>query len=882
LPTVFKSKTSKKGFFMSLFAKLFGTRNDRLIQREIRPLVDRINGLEPALISLSDSQIKERSMALRLRLQNGEPLNQVLPEAYALCREASKRALGMRHFDVQLIGGIVLNSGKIAEMKTGEGKTLTATLPCYLHGLSGKGAHVVTVNDYLAERDATQVGKLFDFLGLRTGIIRHGLSDQGRKDAYGADITYGTNNEIGFDFLRDNMKTEPDRLVQRGFNFGIVDEVDSILIDEARTPLIISGPSDTKTELYVVVNHAIPGLQKDSDYVFDEKSRAVSLTEDGISKLEKRLKVDNLYDPKNIDWLHHVNQALKAQIVFKKDVDYVVRGGEVVIVDEFTGRLMPGRRYSDGLHGALEAKENVQVQRETQTLATVTFQNLFRMYKTLAGMTGTADTEAAEFQKIYNLDVVVVPTNRVMIRIDEQDLVYRTSKEKYVAIADEIAAAQAKGQPVLVGTVSVEKSELLSSLLTKKNIPHEVLNAKNHAREATIIEEAGLKNRVTIATNMAGRGTDIKLGEGVGEVGGLYVIGTERHDSRRIDNQLRGRSGRQGDPGRSKFFLSLEDDLMRIFASDRLGQVMKTLGMKDGEAIESPMVSRAIERAQKRVEEQNFSSRKHLLEYDDVMNQQRQVIYSRRSAALNGQSDLDFFGESVTRTATVVIQKFSPEATNSEHWHVEQASKELSAEFGLEIELQKIIPDTQYSVANFTEGVLEFVSAHFERKLTGIEPAIAERICSYIYLQVIDHAWKNHLLAMDALKDSVSLRGYGQRDPLQEYKKEAFVLFKALVQRIEDETTLTLLRMPKPTLSMAQPPESEETEMDFVHPDAKPVQASAKESLDEDRMIYHGTRLDMEKPAAQGTLRNTDKVGRNDPCPCGSGKKFKQCHGKLG
>jgi preprotein translocase subunit SecA len=882
LPTVFKSKTSKKGFFMSLFAKLFGTRNDRLIQREIRPLVDRINGLEPALISLSDSQIKERSMALRLRLQNGEPLNQVLPEAYALCREASKRALGMRHFDVQLIGGIVLNSGKIAEMKTGEGKTLTATLPCYLHGLSGKGAHVVTVNDYLAERDATQVGKLFDFLGLRTGIIRHGLSDQDRKDAYGADITYGTNNEIGFDFLRDNMKTEPDRLVQRGFNFGIVDEVDSILIDEARTPLIISGPSDTKTELYVVVNHAIPGLQKDSDYVFDEKSRAVSLTEDGISKLEKRLKVDNLYDPKNIDWLHHVNQALKAQIVFKKDVDYVVRGGEVVIVDEFTGRLMPGRRYSDGLHGALEAKENVQVQRETQTLATVTFQNLFRMYKTLAGMTGTADTEAAEFQKIYNLDVVVVPTNRVMIRIDEQDLVYRTSKEKYVAIADEIAAAQAKGQPVLVGTVSVEKSELLSSLLTKKNIPHEVLNAKNHAREATIIEEAGLKNRVTIATNMAGRGTDIKLGEGVGDVGGLYVIGTERHDSRRIDNQLRGRSGRQGDPGRSKFFLSLEDDLMRIFASDRLGQVMKTLGMKDGEAIESPMVSRAIERAQKRVEEQNFSSRKHLLEYDDVMNQQRQVIYSRRSAALNGQSDLDFFGESVTRTASAVIQKFSPEATNSEHWHVEQASKELSAEFGLEIELQKIIPDTQYSVANFTEGVLEFVSAHFERKLTGIEPAIAERICSYIYLQVIDHAWKNHLLAMDALKDSVSLRGYGQRDPLQEYKKEAFVLFKALVQRIEDETTLTLLRMPKPTLSMAQPPESEETEMDFVHPDAKPVQASAKESLDEDRMIYHGTRLDMEKPATQGTLRNTDKVGRNDPCPCGSGKKFKQCHGKLG
>jgi len=867
---------------MSLIAKLFGTRNDRLINREIRPLVDRINGLEAGLMSLSDLQIKERSMALRLRLQNGEALKSVLPEAYALCREASKRVLGMRHFDVQLIGGIVLNSGKIAEMKTGEGKTLTATLPCYLHGLSGKGAHVITVNDYLAGRDATQVGKLFDFLGLRTGIIHHGLSDQERKDAYSADITYGTNNEIGFDFLRDNMKTEPERLVQRGFNFGIVDEVDSILIDEARTPLIISGPSDTKTELYVVVNHAIPGLQKDSDYVFDEKSRAVSLTEDGISKLEKRLKVDNLYDPKNIEWLHHVNQALKAQIVFKKDVDYVVRGGEVVIVDEFTGRLMPGRRYSDGLHGALEAKENVQVQRETQTLATVTFQNLFRMYKTLAGMTGTADTEAAEFQKIYNLDVVVVPTNRIMIRQDEQDLVYRTSKEKYIAIADEIALAQAKGQPVLVGTVSVEKSELLSSLLAKKNITHEVLNAKNHAREATIIEEAGLKNRVTIATNMAGRGTDIKLGEGVSEVGGLYVIGTERHDSRRIDNQLRGRSGRQGDPGRSKFFLSLEDDLMRIFASDRLSQVMKTLGMKDGEAIESPMVSRAIERAQKRVEEQNFSSRKHLLEYDDVMNQQRQVIYSRRSAALNGQSDLDFFGESVTRSATNIIQKHSPEATNSEQWQWEAASKELSAEFGIEIPLQKIASESEHTLASLSDLVLDFVSGDFERKLSGIEPAIAERICSYIYLQVIDHAWKNHLLAMDALKDSVSLRGYGQRDPLQEYKKEAFTLFQGLVQRIEDETTLTLLRMPKPTLSMARPPETEETEMDFVHPDAVPAEVSEKEPLGEDRMIYHGTRLDRERTQAQGTFRNSDKVGRNDPCPCGSGKKFKQCHGKLG
>ena len=866
---------------MSIFAKIFGTKNDRLINRDIRPLVDRINNLELNLQKLSDEQIKSNSMALRTRLQNGEPIHQVLPEAYALCREASKRALGMRHFDVQIMGGVVLNSGKIAEMKTGEGKTLTATLPCYLHGLSGKGAHVITVNDYLAERDATQVSRLFDFLGLRTGIIRHGLSDAERQEQYSADITYGTNNEIGFDYLRDNMKTEPQRLVQRGFNFGIVDEVDSILIDEARTPLIISGPSDSKTELYVVVNHAIPGLQKDSDYVFDEKSRAVSLTEDGISKLEKRLKVENLYDPNNIEWLHHVNQALKAQIVFKKDVDYVVRGGEVIIVDEFTGRLMPGRRYSDGLHGALEAKENVEVQKETQTLATVTFQNLFRMYKILAGMTGTADTEASEFQKIYNLEVVVIPTNRKMIRQDDQDVVYRTAKEKFVAIADEIAAAQQKGQPVLVGTVSVEKSELLSSLLTKRNIPHEVLNAKNHAREATIIEEAGQRGRVTIATNMAGRGTDIKLGEGVAEIGGLYVVGTERHDSRRIDNQLRGRSGRQGDQGRSKFFLSLEDDLMRIFASDRLSQVMKTLGMKDGEAIESPMVSRAIERAQKRVEEQNFSSRKHLLEYDDVMNQQRQVVYSRRSAALNGQSDLDFFGESVTRVSSAILLKHSPESTHSEGWNIENANRELSGEFGFPIDLGVMNPDTVKSIASLAETTLEIASSHFEKKMAEVEPAVAERICSYLYLKVIDHAWKNHLLSMDALKDAVSLRGYGQRDPLQEYKKEAFVLFQNLVVRIEDEITLTLLRMPKPNLVMDHSPETEESDLSYIHAEAEPAKIAQKEDFGDDGMIYHGSRLEREKASPATTLRNPEKVGRNDPCPCGSNKKYKQCHGKL-
>ena len=556
-----------------------------------------------------------------------------------------------------------MHEGRISEMKTGEGKTLTATAPVYLNALSGKGVHVVTVNDYLAQRDAESMGKVYAFLGLTTGIIVHGLSDQERRQSYAADITYGTNNEFGFDFLRDNMKTDRARFVQRGHNFAIVDEVDSILIDEARTPLIISGPAESNLELFYKVNTAIPGLQKDADYIIDEKSRVVSLSEDGINKLEKRLRVENLYDPRNIDYLHHTQQALKAHMIFKKDVDYVVRDGKVIIVDEFTGRLMPGRRYSDGLHGALEAKEHVEVQNETQTMATITFQNYFRMYSKLAGMTGTADTEAVEFKKIYNLEVTCIPTNKKMIRTDHQDEVYRTAREKFNVIAEEIAKAQAKGQPVLVGTVSVEKSELLSSLLKKRNIPHEILNAKNHAREADIIKNAGQYGRVTISTNMAGRGTDILLGEGVVAAGGLFVIGTERHDSRRIDNQLRGRAGRQGDPGASKFFLSLEDDLMRIFASDGLSKIMERLGMKEGEAIISPMVSRAIERAQRRVEEQNFSSRKHLLEYDDVMNQQRQVIYGLRNQALSNQDghQLDFISETIERMVHTIISNHASE-----------------------------------------------------------------------------------------------------------------------------------------------------------------------------------------------------------------------------
>lgn len=590
---------------VEVLKKLFGSKNDREIRR-LRSVVTRINELEKTVQQLPDDAFPEKTAEFRRRLADGETLDALLPEAFATIREAARRVRNERHFDVQLIGGIVLHEGKIAEMRTGEGKTLTATAPVYLNALSGKGAHVVTVNDYLAKRDAETMGKVYEFCGLTTGIIVHGLSDSERRAAYSCDITYGTNNEFGFDYLRDNMKTEINRLVQRGHNFAIVDEVDSILIDEARTPLIISGPTESNLSLFVIVNSAIPGLQKDSDYIVDEKSRSVALTEDGISKLEKRLRLDNLYDPKNIDALHHVQQALKAHVVFKKDVDYVVRDGKVVIVDEFTGRLMPGRRYSDGLHGALEAKEHVAVQSETQTMATITFQNYFRLYSKLGGMTGTADTESVEFKKIYNLDVVVIPTNRPMVRQDHQDVVYRTAREKFNAIADEIAEAQQKGQPVLVGTVSVEKSELLSGLLKKRDIPHEILNAKNHAREADIIKNAGQKGNVTISTNMAGRGTDIVLGDGVVAAGGLYVIGTERHESRRIDNQLRGRSGRQGDPGASKFFLSLEDDLMRIFASDRLSTIMERLGMEEGEAIVSPMVSRAIERAQKRVEEHNF------------------------------------------------------------------------------------------------------------------------------------------------------------------------------------------------------------------------------------------------------------------------------------
>ncbi len=954
---------------MNFIKKIFGTKNEREIKR-LQGNVNRINELEPATKALSDDQLKAKTGEFKQRVANGESLDAILPEAFAVIREAGWRVDTKRHFDVQLVGGMVLHAGTIAEMRTGEGKTLTATLPVYLNALTGKGVHVITVNDYLASRDAAWMGKIYSFLGLTTGTIVHGLTDRQRRDAYACDITYGTNNEFGFDYLRDNMKTELARMVQRGHNFAIVDEVDSILIDEARTPLIISGPSETNTELYGKVNATIPGLQKDSDYIFDEKSRTVALTEDGISKLEKRLRIDNLYDPANIEHLHHVQTALKAHIAFKKDVDYVVRDGKVIIVDEHTGRLMNGRRWSDGLHGAVEAKEHVPVQNETQTLATITFQNYFRLYAKLAGMTGTADTEAVEFNKIYKLDVVVIPTNRNMIRLDDEDVVFRTAREKFNVIADEIAECQKKGQPILVGTVSVEKSELLSNLLKKRGIPHEVLNAKNHAREADIIANAGQKGQVTISTNMAGRGTDIVLGEGVKDLGGLYVIGTERHESRRIDNQLRGRSGRQGDPGASKFFLSLEDDLMRIFASDKLSAIMGRLGMKEGEAIISPMVTRAIARAQRRVEEQNFGSRKHLLEYDDVMSQQRQVIYGLRAEALRQEKRLNFVEATLFNLSRAALTEVSPEQTGGAAWDLPHVNEKLKAVIHTSVEIAPK-PGDEQTLDAFAHVATDQVWEFYKKKLEPIGEENAKRLESWVFLQVIDKAWKNHLLGMDTLKDSVSLRGYGQRDPLQEYKKEAFRLFEEMMVRIEEEAATALIALdiqpqaaqvaqqqaargpdesamqmrhpaPNAPLIMGSVDEDEE-ELDEEQMAAAQAAAAAataqrrgqlvkdrtaraaqmhqfrmqqraqaradgatngappngggdgafklpqQRGPDESKMVYHGSRSGPAAPepqaqrgaAQQAPLkREAAKVGRNDPCPCGSGKKYKKCHGQ--
>lgn len=816
---------------MSFLTSLFGTHNDRTLQKKIFPVVEKIHQLEPSISSLSDDELAAKTPYFKEKISSGATLDSLVCEVFAVCREAAKRVLGQRHYDVQLAGGLVLHQGMIAEMKTGEGKTLTATLPCYLRGLTGKGAHVVTVNDYLAKRDAEWMGQIYRFLGLSVGVVHHGMSHEEKQAAYGCDITYGTNNEFGFDYLRDNMKLDPAELVQPEFHFAIVDEVDSILIDEARTPLIISGDATDNREQYKYAQRAILGLKKDVDYVVNEKSHSVTLSDDGITYLEKRLKVEDLYHDSNVHWLHYIHQAVKAAVLYKKDVNYVVKGGRVLIIDEHTGRLMPGRRYGDGLHASLEAKENVPIQKETQTLASITFQNLFRMYPTLSGMTGTADTEAVEFKKIYGLDVVVVPTNKPIARDDSDDTIFRTAKEKFEAIADYIATAQGQGQPVLVGTTSVEKSELLSSLLAKRKIHHEILNAKNHSREAEIIAKAGHVGHVTLATNMAGRGTDIQLGPGAKEKGGLLVVGTERHESRRIDNQLRGRSGRQGDPGKSCFYLSLEDDLMRIFAADRISGLMKTMGMEEGQAIESSMISRAIEKAQRRVEEQNFASRKHLLEYDDVMNTQRQIVYDLRGQCLAGNLEVadviaDVVPTQVSKCIDAALSDGPSVVGSDDTDDKEEGSKEYESSSELEQASQQ---DKEYQghgklAAKVKEtfhvdlalwqsedipadeeslslAIIDELEALLAEKLEIISAHEGITISTQrFYLYTLDMMWKQHLSDMDSLKDSVSLRGYGQRDPLQEYKKEAFVLFSDFMTTLSLQITRHILSdLPDPS-----------------------------------------------------------------------------------
>ncbi|MFZ5776387.1 MAG: preprotein translocase subunit SecA [Thermodesulfobacteriota bacterium] len=843
--------------FASVLKKIFGSKNDRVL-KAIKPLVARINQLEAQISPLSDQALAAKTVEFRERLAKGATLDDLLPEAFAVCREAGKRVLGMRHFDVQLVGGVVLHHGKIAEMRTGEGKTLVATLPVYLNALPGKGVHVVTVNDYLAKRDAEWMGEIYRFLGLTVGTIVHDMDDADRRAAYACDVTYGTNNEFGFDYLRDNMKFSLEDFTQRGFNYAIVDEVDSILIDEARTPLIISGPAEMSTVLYDKVDRLIPNFAKETHYTVDEKARSVSLTEDGVALGEKLLGLENLYDPRNIEWLHHLNQALKAHVLFKRDVEYLVRDGQVVIVDEFTGRAMPGRRFSDGLHQALEAKERVKVENENQTLASITFQNYFRMYEKLAGMTGTADTEAAEFKKIYKLDVVVIPTHNDMIRMDYADVIYKNAKAKDRAIIKEIKELHAKGQPVLVGTISIDVSEKISALLKKEGVPHEVLNAKHHAREAEIIAQAGQKGHVTIATNMAGRGTDIKLGEGVAELGGLHILGTSRHESRRIDNQLRGRSGRQGDPGSSRFYLSLEDDLLRIFGSDRIAGLMDKMGMEEDEPIEHTMISRAIENAQRKVEGHNFDIRKHLLEYDDVMNRQREVIYRQRREVLASNDVSEVLLDMLPDLADAVVAEFFEERIPSEDWDWQGVAERMTAMFGF-------VPDwtseqrEELDRDGFFDLVLDALKARYQEREQEMGSETMRHLERVILLQIVDAHWKEHLLNMDHLKEGIGLRGYGQKNPLDEYKKEGFNMFQRMIETVKGQTVSTLFR-----LQLVREDEVAELER----------QQREREQRQQ-MQLHHG---DAEEEGRQ-PVEHGDKVGRNTLCPCGSGKKYKRCCG---
>jgi preprotein translocase subunit SecA len=833
--------------------KIFGSQNDRDLKK-LSPIVDEVNGFEPAIRKLSDDQLRQKTAEFKQRLENGEEVDDLLPEAFAVSREASIRTLGMRPFDVQVMGGVVLHQGKIAEMKTGEGKTLVATMPVYLNALTGRGVHLVTVNDYLASRDSEWMGQIYKFLGLTVGCIVHGLDDDERQEAYNADVTYGTNNEFGFDYLRDNMKFRYEELVQRDLNYAIVDEVDSILIDEARTPLIISGPAEKSTELYYKVNRIIPQIREEEHYTKEEKTRTVALNEEGVARVERLLGIDNLYDPRNMTINHHVQQALRAHVLFKRDVDYIVKDGQVIIVDEFTGRLMPGRRYSEGLHQALEAKEGVKVENENQTLATITFQNYFRMYDKLAGMTGTADTEAAEFAKIYKLDVIVVPPHKTMIRKDLPDCIYRTEAEKFKAVANEIKELYSIKRPVLVGTISITKSEKLSDMLKRSGVPHQVLNAKYHEQEAEIVAKAGQPGSVTISTNMAGRGTDIVLGTGVVDVGGLHIIGTERHEARRIDNQLRGRSGRQGDPGSSRFYLSLEDDLMRIFAADRLSGLMQRIGMEEDEPIEHRLISKAIENAQSRVEAHNFSIRKQIIEYDDVMNQQREIIYRQRREALQGENLKLAVFDMIEDIIDSIVEDNTAEKTYAEDWNLDVINREMTRIFGIQAGLTvQSLEDVNREALR--EDLLERAQQRYEAREQEFGSQIMRDLENYILLQSVDTLWKDHLLNMDYLKEGIGLRSYGQQDPLVAYKREGHEMFQQMIDRVKEETLQKLYYIQIQREEQLQEMRAEQ----------------------EDQPMFYGPA---EAPQKRQAVRKEGKVGRNDPCPCGSGKKYKKCHGK--
>ncbi|MBS4694856.1 preprotein translocase subunit SecA [Aeromonas allosaccharophila] len=902
----------------TLLTKIIGSRNDRTL-KALRKIVKQINAMEPQFEALSDAELQAKTAEYRQRIEQGETLEQLLPEAFATVREASKRVFGMRHFDVQLIGGMVLNSNRIAEMKTGEGKTLTATLPAYLNALSGRGVHVVTVNDYLAKRDAEANRPLFAFLGMTVDCNVPGMDASQKRDAYAADITYGTNNEFGFDYLRDNMAFSPEQRVQRPLNYALVDEVDSVLIDEARTPLIISGPAEDSSELYIRVNKLIPLLVKqdkedteeytgDGHYTVDEKNRQALLTENGQIFVEELLKKeglldenDSLFSASNISLLHHVNAGLRAHTLFERNVDYIVQKDEIVIVDEHTGRTMPGRRWSDGLHQAVEAKEGVKIQNENQTLASITFQNYFRLYNKLAGMTGTADTEAFEFQQIYGLDTVVIPTNKPMVRKDMGDLVYLTANEKYAAIVEDIRGCVSRGQPVLVGTVSIENSELLSGILTKENIPHKVLNAKFHAMEAEIVAQAGQIGAVTIATNMAGRGTDIVLGgnwqaeiaklenptsEQIAELkaawqvrhdevlaaGGLHIIGTERHESRRIDNQLRGRSGRQGDPGSSRFYLSMEDTLMRIFASDRVTGMMKTLGMEEGEAIEHPWVTKAIENAQRKVEGRNFDIRKSLLEFDDVANDQRKVVYEQRNELLDTNDISETIHVIRDDVYGAVIDEYIPPQSLEEMWDVPGLEARLKADFALDLPLQQwLAEDDKLYEEKLRERILDEATKLYAHKEELVGKEVLRNFEKAVMLQTLDGLWKEHLAAMDHLRQGIHLRGYAQKNPKQEYKRESFDLFTQMLETLKRDVVSILSRVQVQerdveAMEEQQRQQAEAAPRTYTHAAAESQLADEQAAGEEGHTTF---------------VRDEQKIGRNDPCPCGSGKKYKHCHGQL-